>query len=82
MGYIPIVHTIIVDRKKRVRLPEAKPGQVFSLETQEDGSLVLIPAKNPKRKELFTPGSLLKYMTKERDELETILARGCIQEPV
>jgi hypothetical protein len=75
------VHTLIVDQKKRVRLPEAKPGQVFSLEPQGDGSLVLIPLKKPKRKEMFPPGSLLKYMTKERDELQAELLKGCLLEP-
>ena len=72
------MHTLVVDRKKRVRLPEAKPGQVFCLEQQDDGSLVLIPLKKPKRKEMFPPGSLLKYMTKERDELEAELLKGCV----
>jgi hypothetical protein len=75
------VHTVVVDSKKRVRLPKAKPGQVFALEPQDDGSLVLLPIKEPKRKEPFPPGSLRKCFNKERDELEAILVRGCVQGP-
>jgi len=77
--------TLTVDSYKRVRVPTAKPGQVFSFQPKEDGTVVLVPVKAKGQKEPFPPGSLLKYFTgklgKERDELETILVRGCVQEP-
>lgn len=33
--------TATVDDRKRVRIPDAKPGQVFSIEAGPDGSIVL-----------------------------------------
>jgi len=72
--------TLTVDAKKRVRLPDAKPGQVFSVEGTSEAGFTLIPVKVDSN-EPFPPGSLLKYFTKERDELESILAKGCIQGP-
>ena len=74
------MHTITVDDKKRVRIPDAKPGQVFAIEPTGNGGFNLQPVKG-ETTEPFPPGSLLKYFTKERDELETILARGCVQGP-
>ena len=38
---IPTMHTITADNKKRVRLPDAKPGQVFAYETTGDGQFTL-----------------------------------------
>ena len=36
--------TVTVDDRKRVRLPSAKPGQVFALESS-DGAILLTPVK-------------------------------------
>lgn len=38
---IPRVTTAKVDDRKRVRIPDAKPGQVFSIEPGPEGSIVL-----------------------------------------
>ena len=76
----PTLTTLTVDAKKRVRLPDAKPGQVFSVEGTSEAGFTLIPVKVDSS-EPFPPGSLLKYFTDERDELETILAKGCVQGP-
>ncbi len=35
--------TATVDDRKRVRLSDAKPGQVFSVEPRPDGSFFLVP---------------------------------------
>lgn len=84
MGENPNMHTLVADDKKRVRIPDAKPGQVFAYE--KDGkTITLSEVVKKKTKEPFPPGSLLKYFTgplgKERDELETALAKGCVQGP-
>lgn len=72
------MHTLKVDTKNRVRLPNTKPGQYFSIEPQGDGSLVLVPVKEPKRKEMFPPGSLVKYFTAEKNREEMELLKGCV----
>jgi hypothetical protein len=63
------VHTLTADSRKRVRIPDAKPGQVFSYEHQGDGSIVLVPVK-AETKERFPKGSMLKYFTPERNARE------------
>ena len=40
---IPHMKTLTVDDRQRVRLPEAKPGQVFAYEPNSDGTVKLIP---------------------------------------
>jgi len=72
--------TATVDDRKRVQLPDAKPGQVVSIEPGPNGGWTVCPIP-PEASEPFPPGSLLEYFTKERDELETILAKGCLQGP-
>jgi hypothetical protein len=42
---IPTVHTITADNKKRVRIPDAEPGQVFVYETTGDGQFKLTLVK-------------------------------------
>ena len=43
--------TLTVDDRQRVRLPKAKPGQVFAYEPGSDGTIKLVPvvAKPVKR---------------------------------
>jgi len=76
------ITTVTVDDKKRVRLPNAKPGQVFAFESAEDGSVTLTPVKPPQRKERFPRGSLLKYLTPERDAEQLAILKGCVQGPL
>jgi hypothetical protein len=66
-----------VDSKKRLVIPQAKPGQYLSITDNGDGSTTLTPVK-PDTKEPFPPGSLLKYMTKERDADMTAIAKATI----
>jgi len=53
--------TATVDDRKRVRLPDAKPGQVLAIRDNGDGSITLIPVK-PDTKEPFPRGSLRKLV--------------------
>jgi hypothetical protein len=72
--------TLTVDDHQRIRIPEAKPNQVFVCEPQGTGSILLIPV-NSDQPEVFPRGSLSKYFTPERDEAETAIASGCVQCP-
>ena len=72
--------TITVDERKRVRLPDAKPGQVFAYANNGDGSLTLTPVR-AEGKERFPHGSLLKYFTPEKDKEEAQIFAGCVQRP-
>jgi hypothetical protein len=35
--------TLTVDDRQRIRLPKAKPGQVFAYEPNSDGTIKLVP---------------------------------------
>ncbi len=78
------MHTVVADRYKRVRLPDAKPRQVFAY-TSSGETIILTPVKADEAKPRFPKGSLLKYFTgdagRERDKLETAIASGCLQGP-
>jgi hypothetical protein len=78
------VRTVIADKYKRVRLPDAKPKQVFAYANSGE-TITLTPVKTNKAKPRFPRGSLLKYFTgdagRERDKLETAIASGCLQGP-
>ena len=76
--------TLTVDANKRIRIPDAKPRQVYAYENHGDGTIILTEVK-AERKNAFPKGSLIKYFTgklgRERDELESALVRGCVQGP-
>jgi hypothetical protein len=74
------VHTVTTDKYKRVRLPDAKPQQVFAYANAGDGSITLTPVK-AERKPAFPRGSLLKYLTPERDKEQLAILSGCVQTP-
>jgi hypothetical protein len=74
------VKTLTVDARKRVRIPDAKPKQVFTYKNNGDGSITLTAIKR-KQKERFPRGSLLKYLTAERDEEQLAILSGCVQGP-
>jgi hypothetical protein len=79
------MQTLKADPKQRVRIPDAKPGQVFAYEKLGEGHYSLTLVIKSKRRPRFPRGSLLKYFTgelgRERDKLETELASGCLQGP-
>jgi len=72
--------TVTVDDRKRVRLPDAKPKQVFAYESNADGSITLTPVK-AERHERFPRGSLKKYVTPESNREMLQLLKGCVQAP-
>jgi hypothetical protein len=74
------VHTVTADKYKRVRLPDAKPQQVFAYANTGDGSITLTPVK-AERKPAFPRASLLKYLTPERDKEQLAILSGCVQTP-
>jgi hypothetical protein len=67
------VKTVTVDDQKRIRIPDAKPRQVFAYENHGDGhvTLTLVNAGEP-----FPKGSLRKYITAESNEELSVLARS------
>jgi hypothetical protein len=36
------MHTVMTDKQQRVRLPDAKPGQVFAYEVDPTGSIITL----------------------------------------
>jgi hypothetical protein len=72
--------TLTADPYKRVRINSAKPGQVFAVTENADGSIMLTPMK-PETKEPFPPGSLRKYFTRQKDEEEAAILKGCVLGP-
>jgi hypothetical protein len=65
-----------VDAHKRIRIPDAKPRQVFAYENEGNGRLVLTVVR-AETQEPFPPGSLKKYITPERDAEMLELLKGC-----
>ena len=78
---IPRMSIVTADDRKRVRIPDAKPGQVFSYENNADGSVTLIPIK-AEAKHRFPRGSLKKYITPESNREMLQILKGCVQGPI
>lgn len=73
----PTVHTLVVDAKKRIRLPDAQPNQVFAYEQKGEGLIVLTRLVKQEPEEPFPRGSLKKYLTRAKAGEELALWRGC-----
>jgi hypothetical protein len=73
----PTVHTLIVDAKKRIRLPDAEPNQVFAYERPSEGRFVLTRLVKAEPDEPFPRGSLSKYLTRAKAQEELALLKGC-----
>ncbi len=71
------MHTLIVDSKKRIRLPDAEPNQVFAYERQDDGRFILTRVVKEEAVEAFPRGSLKKYFTRAKAKEELALLKGC-----
>jgi bifunctional DNA-binding transcriptional regulator/antitoxin component of YhaV-PrlF toxin-antitoxin module len=81
----PSMSATIIDKKHRMTLPESicaavglKPNdQVeWRVEEGEIRGRKLMPQKH---KEAFPRGSLLKYLTPERDKEQLTILSGCVQ---
>jgi hypothetical protein len=70
------VKTLKVDASKRVRIPDAKPRQVFAYDNNGQGTITLTLVKGG-HKERFPPGSLRKYVTAQSDKEMLSLLKGC-----
>jgi hypothetical protein len=68
--------TLTADKYRRVRLPDAKPQQVFAY---ANFTLTVVKAE---RNEAFPRGSLLKYLTPERDKEQLAILSACVQAPL
>ena len=71
------MHTLIVDAKKRIRLPDAEPNQVFAYERRSEGRFVLTRLVKAEPDEPFPRGSLSKYLTRAKAREELALLKGC-----
>jgi hypothetical protein len=84
VGNSQYMKTLTVDDQKRIRIPDAKPRQVFAYQNNGDGTITLTAVK-AEAKPNFPKGSLTKYFTgklgRERNELETALVKGTVQGP-
>ena len=78
---IRAMKTLRADKYKRVRIPDAKPQQVFTYANNGDGSFTLTLVK-AERKQAFPRGSLLKYLTPERDKEQLAILSACVQAPL
>ena len=73
--------TLTVDAYKRIRIPDAKPKQVFTYKNEGDGRLVLTVVR-AEAQEAFPRGSLLKYLTPERNrEIEELAKSSSLELP-
>jgi hypothetical protein len=71
---------LTVDDEKRIRIPNAKPGQVFAYENNGRGTITLREVKAESREPLPT-GSLRKYVTPERNKELLEIFKGCSWPP-
>ena len=76
MWEITTVKTLTVDDQKRIRIPDARPRQVYAYENHGNGKLTLTEVKAEVR-EPFPPGSLRKYVTPQRNAEMLDLLKGC-----
>lgn len=79
MSEIPIVKTLAVDAHKRIRIPDAKPRQVFAYENVGDGRLILTEVK-AEAAERFPPDNDFGITPEFNRELAA-LARGSSLRP-
>ncbi|TAL01255.1 MAG: hypothetical protein EPO07_08620 [Verrucomicrobia bacterium] len=72
--------TLMVDNYRRVRLPNAKPRTKLAFEDHGDGTMTLTVIKAVVA-EPFPRGSLLRYLTPQRDKKQLAMLEGCLQTP-
>jgi hypothetical protein len=67
--------TLTVDDQERIRIPDARPRTKFAYENNGNGTITLTEVRAEPR-EAFPKGSLLKYLTPERDKEQLALLIG------
>ncbi len=60
----PTVSTSTVDSKKRIVLPNGRPGDVFDIQQQAEGRFLLIRLEKPERAERMSRRQCLEAMRK------------------
>ena len=78
-GNLPGMKTLTVDDYQRVRLPDEKPRSKLAYEKDADGIIRLVPVK-AEGKEPFPRGSLLKYITPQRNAEQLAILKSCTLE--
>ena len=66
-----------MDNKRRIRIPDLKPGEVLAYQNNGNDSFTLTKVKAV-AKEPFPEGSLAYLCTPERDAELTAIAKGCV----
>jgi hypothetical protein len=56
--------TSTVDSKKRIVLPEGRPGDVFDIQQQSDGRYLLVRLEKPERAENISKSACIEAMRK------------------
>jgi bifunctional DNA-binding transcriptional regulator/antitoxin component of YhaV-PrlF toxin-antitoxin module len=81
------MNATVLDKKHRMTLPESvclaaglKPNDQIEWRV-EDGEIRGRKLTATKPKEMFPPGSLLKYFNSERDKEELEILSGCVKGP-
>lgn len=59
-----------VDSKKRIVLPDGRPGDVFEVQRQADGCFLLIRLEKPERTERVSKRACMEAMCKAPLQLE------------
>jgi hypothetical protein len=60
----PTMSTSTVDTKKRIVLPGGRPGDVFDIQQQADGRLLLVRLEKPERADRMSRATCVKAMRK------------------
>ena len=58
------MNTSTVDTKKRIVLPNGRPGDIFDIQQQAEGRLLLIKLEKPERTERLTRKACMEAMRK------------------
>jgi hypothetical protein len=72
--------TLKADNRRRVQLPDAKPGQVFAYTPNGDGTATLTLVR-AEAKEPFPKGSLIKYVDEWNKEFAPVARKMKIPAP-
>ena len=58
----PTMSTSTVDTKKRIVLPNGRPGDIFDIQQQAEGRILLIKLEKPERTERMTRKACMEAM--------------------